>query len=50
MTHKVRHRAELDTDEDFVPNGVRMEKQYVKYKARDTKVQKRREREMDWYD
>ena len=50
MTHKVRYDADIFPDDDSPMTGFRLEKQYVKYKSRDTKVQKRRNREVDWYD
>lgn len=38
-----------DEYDDDLPDGVRFDKQYLKYVSRDTKVKKRRDPD-DWYD
>lgn len=45
-----RHWNEEDAELDEALQDVRFDKQYLKFKERERKVNKRRESDHDWYD
>ena len=45
-----KEKPRLEEDEDDIPIDVRIEQKVPRYMLRDSKVQKRRDRDSGWYD